>query len=51
MEKQVDQTKTQEETSINQQKPEELQQKSELSASKQEMNEEDLEDWLDSMIS
>ncbi|KAK3541912.1 hypothetical protein QTP86_008102 [Hemibagrus guttatus] len=47
----VDQAKTQEETNTKQQKPEELQQKSELSASKQEMTEEDLEDWLDSMIS
>lgn len=45
----VDQAKTEEETNGNQQKPEELQQKSE--PVKQEMTEEDLEDWLDSMIS
>ncbi|XP_053345164.1 cell death regulator Aven [Clarias gariepinus] len=38
-----------EDTSRNQQKPEELQHKSE--PVKQEMTEEDLEDWLDSMIS
>ncbi|MCI4389511.1 hypothetical protein PGIGA_G00098890 [Pangasianodon gigas] len=52
MEEQVvemDQAKTEEETNRNQQKPEELQQKSE--PVKQEMTEEDLEDWLDSMIS
>ncbi|KAK2864123.1 hypothetical protein Q7C36_003277 [Tachysurus vachellii] len=54
MEQQVieeDQAKTEKETKLNQQKPEELQQKSELSETKQEMTEEDLEDWLDSMIS
>lgn len=43
----VDQAETA--TNGNQQKPEELQKKSE--PVKQEMTEEDLEDWLDSMIS
>lgn len=46
----IDQAKSdKEDTSRNQQKPEELQHKSE--PVKQEMTEEDLEDWLDSMIS
>lgn len=45
----VDQAETEEATNGNQQKPEELQKKSE--PVKQEMTEEDLEDWLDSMIS
>lgn len=42
----VDQTETKEETTMNQQIPEDSK-----SISKQEMTEEDLEDWLDSMIS
>ncbi|TSK57993.1 Cell death regulator Aven [Bagarius yarrelli] len=42
----VEQTETGEEINTNQEKPEDLQQKS-----KPEMTEEDLEDWLDSMIS
>lgn len=52
MEEQVleaDQPKPEEETNRTQQKPEELQQQS--VPVKQEMTEEDLEDWLDSMIS
>lgn len=45
----ADQGKTDEETNRNQQKPEDLQLKS--VPVKQEMTEDDLEDWLDSMIS
>lgn len=45
----MDQVKTEEEINGNQQKPDEMPQKS--APVKQDLTEEDLEDWLDSMIS